>query len=368
MPNPYTVPIVGSSFDSVGSQLFGWSQANNQVESANISRRNDAERNKNNYFARIAELARADAAADLQQKAYQFGIARENEQEGRRRFEFGQRRDDAMAESKRGWDFNNKKFAADETEYKRQMEIPENAAETMKRQVFETGRAMDAAIERASQAQQNARIVRDIELKKLPPGSAALKGGRIGVDTAFQKAARGTDEAAKLAAQAIESINSANERISLAESEAVTADSQRKELLRSFNDISNRAGRYSLEPVKLDGKWSLVNPQTKKTFSFTPETVTHYPKFSSFEEARAGGYSTGNTITTADGSNAVIPPMAAPAVAPSASYNFGGAAPQPAIGGMKVLDAATAKAFLLQARMDKNIARQLAREAGYSIP
>jgi chromosome segregation ATPase len=52
--NGYFEPIIGSSFDSLAAQRFGWAGLNNQTATGNVQRASQAQQEANNYFQQVA--------------------------------------------------------------------------------------------------------------------------------------------------------------------------------------------------------------------------------------------------------------------------------------------------------------------------
>jgi len=88
------VPIVGSSFDSVGGQLYNWQNFDRATRESNIARMNARDAAEQNYFSNLANLRRADAqrkeALMIQEQDRADRMRQAAEQSRLQQYQFGQ--------------------------------------------------------------------------------------------------------------------------------------------------------------------------------------------------------------------------------------------------------------------------------------
>lgn len=88
-------PIIGSNFDALGQQQLAWAGMNNQVDSANIARANQAQEVQNRWMQQVAAARDSAQQRDLElqqqadQVARQSALTASAAAEDRRRFDVG---------------------------------------------------------------------------------------------------------------------------------------------------------------------------------------------------------------------------------------------------------------------------------------
>lgn len=257
MPIPGQIPIVGSSFDSVGSQLYNWQNFNRGVEEGNLSRQAQAEQSRNNYFAQIAAQARDDADKDHQDQIYQFEARKKDEANLRHNYEFGVNRADAQQSRADTLGFRKEELALRKGEVEKQTNAADNAASFMAPDIASAGEALDKARDEYSVAQRKFDTVKSTQEANLPSGKAVFNP-RL---KQFVATAVGKDDKEK--ADIAASVAAANAHLEFAKADFDAAESAYAHHDNNWNSLSKQASQFGLQIGKKNGKWVLSNPFNK---------------------------------------------------------------------------------------------------------
>lgn len=324
MPNPLTENIIGSGFDSIAAQRQQWAGYNNGVDRANLEAQARAQDARNDYLFRAAQLARQD-------QGRQDALQSSADNDARHQYEFGQT-----------MDFQNKELAA-----RQQAEKDANAATSAKKGAQLDTDKTNLRIQQA-QGEIQARTFDPVNYADLPKDTLAFLNR-------------------------IDSTQRAQEQKSYFDSVALARDLNQKNVL---------AKQVSLGPPKIGpessiftgqltaGEGPALNPDASWFSDYQKRFNDLSTKLAPYQIDKVGAAQYGLTLNPTTGR---YEPVSQPAWMASTG---GQTPPAPATVSMpatapvsapKVLDVVTARQFLDQAGGDKNLARQLAIKAGYTI-
>lgn len=333
------IPLIGSSFDSLGSQRLAWQNRNDSVDAGNFQRAAQAQEIQNRYNFDVARMQQEAAARDAtmqaqqQQQAIALALQKHQDNESSRRFDVqtGLTREEMAARDKQ-FQFNVNERRRPEQEAD---QTAENFADTMKDQVAELGDRADTALETLNKAQAKlAQTAAEKERTLIPGTWVKNRSGDYLPNPKGLAALQATDP--EKYKQALDAIGEANVEVAKLGTEAEAAQNVWNTHANNFDSLKKRAGQYGLEVTKKDGKYSILNPKTRQFyFGSAPLGVVAPPATESVTEAQpqlpswvmAGQPPQDAMPTEGSGTTAPIPlvaPQAAPPVSvPSNPYVAG---------------------------------------------
>lgn len=177
MPNPDFEPIIGSGFDDIGRQRLAWAGFNRGVEEDNLGRAAQAQRVRNEYLARIAQMQQSEAARQdvAQRQATELALGQQSDAEGRRRFEINlglSKEDQAIkradiAEKSQHWQWNLDRQNKQE---RQQLDEIEDYAKTKAPQIKKAKQDFETATEKWQKAQNQSNLA-VAQIEKENPGA-----------------------------------------------------------------------------------------------------------------------------------------------------------------------------------------------------
>lgn len=255
----FTIPLIGSGFDALNAQRFGWQQRNDQVEAQNFSRAAAAEQQQNRYRFDLAQMEQAamdqDAAARAaaQRDSINLALGARSQREDSRRFDIqtGLSREQIKAQERR-YQFpieQEKKARAEENA------TVENFANEYRVPIAKVGKQRDAAESDYLKAQQEYDKVAS-EFAKLPP----IKNITLIPDLTER-------------AKTMEAITSATAKLAEVEGRLNRAKEAYQLSDQAFAGFAQNAGQFGLA-VKKDGeKYAFFRPRDAKTFAAFPDEL-----------------------------------------------------------------------------------------------
>lgn len=278
---PFT-PVIGDAgnpFGAIAAQQGHWIDTNLATESANIARLNQAEQQRNNWLAQMAQLQREDQQA---------AVAEQNRREAKAQAMA------AAAESKRQFDINTELVKQDQRNRAKQYDFAknerdtaeskrlaaiENSAEFMAPDVHEAGTNMEKSLAQYTDAERAldtiastieskypGQIKYDSRSKQFVGTYLPLPGEKM---TPEQKAKNDTAAA------------EANAAIAEAKAEFDTAKVMYKSHTDTFNGLMKNGQAYGLQFSKRGNTWGVFSPEHKK---FWPGLKPESPKAVTPEE------------------------------------------------------------------------------------
>lgn len=266
------VPLIGSSFDSLGAQRLQWSGFNNGVENANLARAAAAQQERNRYNFEVAKMYQEaearDAAAQQQQQheALSLALGSRASAEHNREFDIstGLQKQEIAARA-RQYQFPIDEKRRQEEEAKTGVQ---NFAEAMKEQAQELGSRHDSALQDYLDAQKELSDAASESEKSLIPGTwVKSKSGEFVPAKTIASLQTADPEKAK---SALEAIANANDTLGKLANKVEKSQTLYDTHAAAFEDLKTRAGKtYGLEIVKKGGKYSIFNPLNNRTFTAT---------------------------------------------------------------------------------------------------
>lgn len=346
-----TVPLIGSSFDALNSQRFAWQNRNDQTEAANIARFNASQEQQNRYRFDVArqqqEAMRQDAIAReaAQRDSINLALGNRSRADEARRFDLGlkQRGEELKVQEQRY------KFPIEQDKRLREEEnkTVENFANEYRMPVYKAGKLRDKAESEYSKAQQEYDAVA-VEFAKLPP------------EKSLATLVPDLKERAKVAAQILEG----KAKLAEAESKLKRTVDAYEIANESLSGFAENAGQFGLALKKDGDKYAFFRPKDARTFGVYPDEIV--------PQATVGPAARTPQVAPRVSAPAFVPQTQTatqPALPPSVPLPRGGGTmmdfSQPKSGPKLTVEGASF--FLQEAKGNKALARQLAREAGYTF-
>lgn len=338
MPNPMFQPVIGSGFGDIAQQQQFWSGFNNRVDENNFGRLAEAQRTRNAWLAQVAKMQQDEAARQdaAQRQTTELALGQQADAENRRRFEIdlGLRREDQsikkadIAEKTQHWNFN---LAERNKEEKKFLDQADNFGKAKGSETMDLG-------------------------KKLDDAEQGIKDAKVGLDKAISQIANrypgvvwdnrakrfGPGGYGKTVSQ--EKLQAANSDFDEAKSEADRASIEYSAAHEAFLNLHKDASPYGLTPVRRGGRWVLYSSAHDK----------YYPDSSNADQPFESDFGS----STSGAADAMRNP------APYAGFGGGTSTGTGSVGN---LTPDIARQFLQQAGGDKEKARQMARDAGYTF-
>lgn len=290
------VPVIGSGFDSVMSQIGNWANFNKSVEENNLARLAASEQNQNAYYNRVAELARQDAEQDWRDRRQDQIFARDDANIRREDARYKQHRTDVLGQQSLENAFRNKALDMKRADYEMQQGAADRAAEFSADDIETAGRQAEASRAAHDKAQRELDTAISSATSNLPSGAGAYNGKtkRFEINTMGFK-----DPEEKAKAEA--AIAAANAAIETARADYNTAVNAYSIDANAFDTLQKQMSQYGLLLGKRDGRWTLINSMTGKKFTSKLPPLARPSPFATYND------------TVRDRMTGTIPPMSAPA-------------------------------------------------------
>lgn len=269
-------PIIGSGFDQIAAQRFGWGQQNLATETGNVNRFTQAQEQADAKARYIAQLNQQ--AADQQTAAE---IAQQKFAEGQRQFDVGTQENrfnlerSKQSEDERTAYLNNalEKQRADAADYASTVDevakTKSQDAHDLKTAAADARKAFyDATAQidtKGTELQsKNPNIAYDPKMKGFVPKVSAMAG-----------ATQDQIAIARTAAEA--AANAANQEMAKTKSDYDTAKAEHLFHQQNASDFEkNLETKYGLLVRHNGDKWEVYNPQTRKSYSGVPPATNRF--------------------------------------------------------------------------------------------
>lgn len=318
MPNPSWLPIIGSgpnAFGDIGGQQRSFAQFNAGIESDNLARAAQAQREANNWLATQAQWQRADQenASRDQLLAYERDARAAADAEKRREFDVGVGLSkDQMAADKEKYNWH---FKLADAEQKRQLSTVENTAKFL---------AKDAK-DFAEQFKDTTSELRDATDALDTSASGIKPSGLIifGKNRQFTPSALSVNDP-----RALQEAAEANAKLAADKSRYDQAVQNYRLRLSNWQELRKRAAASGLE-VSDDG--TVYSPFHDKTYGSplkqpvaeSKPATEERPRLPSWLQPIDMGFMGANAPTMPSPFNVPSPAVAPPPVAPSAPSGGG---------------------------------------------
>lgn len=266
--NDYFEPVIGSGFDSLAAQRFGWAQLNNQTQRGNIDSAIRAQEEANAFAQSLASQRQQalDRDAQLAIAAKQFDVQQRQAQADRARADFEwtvneHRLTAAQKERERQDtarnDFLHQQTADAKKENQDNLDQIAGVAKFLAPQFNDQGEKVDEAKAEFDNSQTNLLSTINDYQKKLAPHKVVwnpktftfVSGTKFGIP-----------------ADAMDLVAEANDAVSTKQTAMQSASDMYNTLQNNFQNLHATAAKYNLVPGKVSGKWTLFSKLHNKAF------------------------------------------------------------------------------------------------------
>ena len=272
MPTATFQPVIGSGFDQVAAQQFGWAQHNARQDASNIARGNEAQQNWNRYLASLADLERSDVQqqermqwADRAQSE-NLAAARRQEASRRREFDIKVQLDKAQLKAQAAqWDFARKENDLLEQQDAQQII---NAGEMLAPEFNAVAKARDKAAEAWDAAQRDINTIGNGLLRTDLAGVADVTYDPRSMTFRHVRQNLGMT-IANLPEDVQQKVFKAQAAVDAAKAERESAKIALDQAALLFEPAAKMVGQYGFAPVRdASGDWVLKHPHPRVNRTF----------------------------------------------------------------------------------------------------
>jgi hypothetical protein len=255
-------PVIGSSFDADAAQQYQWANHNAAVESANLQRQAEAQRQQQQYNWQARQEAERQQENDLQMQradeAQNFARTQNAAQEQRRQYEW-----------KNSFDAQKQQIQDKKDEFNQRLDLEKKQLDKTEGVVKDVGANLSPALTEAGN-EHEAMISEyqdaDADFRKAQ-SAATQKIQKLGIPNVFiNRETHLFDSKSPIPKEKQEDFDSANQLLSDAKLKLDIAATKSSAATQKFEVLKSNGGQYRLLPVKVADSWVFHSPDLGKTF------------------------------------------------------------------------------------------------------